>query len=38
MMWKIKLVSFCKEIGLDVIGLMCIPPINIDPEKIILKK
>ena len=27
-----KLISFCKEVGLDVIGLMCIPPINIDPE------
>ena len=27
-----KLVSFCEEIGLDLIGLMCIPPINIDPE------
>ena len=26
------LVSYCKEIGLDLIGLMCIPPINIDPE------
>ena len=26
------LVSYCKEIGLDVIGLMCIPPSNIDPE------
>ena len=26
------LVSYCKEIGLDVIGLMCIPPIDIDPE------
>ena len=26
------LVSYCKEIGLDVIGLMCIPPANIDPE------
>ena len=26
------LVSFSKEIGLDVIGLMCIPPANIDPE------
>ena len=24
--------SYCKEIGLDLIGLMCIPPINIDPE------
>ena len=23
-----RLVSFVKEIGLDVIGLMCIPPIN----------
>ena len=27
-----QLVSYCKEIGLDVIGLMCIPPANIDPE------
>ena len=27
-----KLVSFCKEINLDVIGLMCIPPLNSDPE------
>ena len=27
-----QLISFCKEIGLDVIGLMCIPPVNIDPE------
>ena len=27
------LVLFCKEIGLDVIGLMCIPPANIDPSK-----
>jgi pyridoxal phosphate enzyme (YggS family) len=27
-----KLVSYCKEIGLDLIGLMCIPPINVDPE------
>jgi len=26
------LVSYCKEIELDLIGLMCIPPINIDPE------
>ena len=26
------LVSFCNEISLDVIGLMCIPPININPE------
>jgi pyridoxal phosphate enzyme (YggS family) len=28
-----KLVYYCKEIGLDIIGLMCIPPIDIDPEK-----
>tara|TARA_Y100000992_G_scaffold144024_1_gene95650 strand:+ start:39 stop:698 length:660 start_codon:yes stop_codon:yes gene_type:complete len=27
-----NLVSYCKEIGLDLIGLMCIPPINIDSE------
>ena len=27
-----KLVSYCKAIGLDLIGLMCIPPANIDPE------
>jgi pyridoxal phosphate enzyme (YggS family) len=27
-----QLVSYCKEIGLDLIGLMCIPPANIDPE------
>ena len=27
-----SLVVYCKEIGLDVIGLMCIPPANIDPE------
>ena len=26
-----KLVSYCKEIGLDLIGLMCIPPADIDP-------
>jgi uncharacterized pyridoxal phosphate-containing UPF0001 family protein len=26
------LVSYCKEINLDLIGLMCIPPANIDPE------
>jgi pyridoxal phosphate enzyme (YggS family) len=26
------LVSYCKEIGLDLMGLMCIPPINVDPE------
>ena len=27
-----ELVSYCKEINLDLIGLMCIPPANIDPE------
>ena len=27
-----KLVSYCREIKLDLIGLMCIPPLNIDPE------
>ena len=27
-----QLVSFSKKIGLDVIGLMCIPPADIDPE------
>jgi uncharacterized pyridoxal phosphate-containing UPF0001 family protein len=24
---------YCKEIGLDLIGLMCIPPVDINPEK-----
>ncbi len=28
-----QLVLYCKEIGLDLIGLMCIPPANIDSEK-----
>tara|TARA_B100001564_G_scaffold356229_1_gene369972 strand:+ start:1369 stop:2028 length:660 start_codon:yes stop_codon:yes gene_type:complete len=27
------IVSYCKELNLDLIGLMCIPPLNIDPEK-----
>ena len=27
-----QLASYCKEIGLEVIGLMCIPPLNIDPK------
>ena len=27
-----SLFSYCKEINLDIIGLMCIPPANIDPE------
>ena len=26
-----SLFSYCKEIGLNVIGLMCIPPVNFDP-------
>jgi uncharacterized pyridoxal phosphate-containing UPF0001 family protein len=24
--------SYCKELELDIIGLMCIPPANIDPK------
>ena len=28
-----KLFDYCREIGLDVIGLMCIPPANVDPEE-----
>ena len=27
-----ELVSYSKQIGLDLVGLMCIPPIDIDPE------
>ena len=27
-----ELVSYCKRINLELIGLMCIPPANIDPE------
>ena len=27
-----KLVSYCKEVNLDPVGLMCIPPANISPE------
>ncbi len=27
-----NLVSYCRKINLDLIGLMCIPPANIDPE------
>ena len=27
-----QLVSYCHEIGLDLVGLMCIPPANINPE------
>jgi len=26
-----QLVNYCKDIGLDLIGLMCIPPADIDP-------
>tara|TARA_Y100000741_G_C18202475_1_gene538218 strand:- start:496 stop:1158 length:663 start_codon:yes stop_codon:yes gene_type:complete len=29
--------NFCKEINLDIIGLMCIPPIDHDPETSFLK-
>ena len=28
-----ELISFCKKINLDVIGLMCIPPANIESDK-----
>ena len=27
-----ELVSYSKQIGLDLVGLMCIPPIDVDPE------
>ena len=27
-----QLASYCKKIDLDIVGLMCIPPANIDPE------
>ena len=27
-----QLISYCKGLGLDLVGLMCIPPANIDPE------
>ncbi len=27
-----QLIAYCKEIGLDLIGLMCIPPANVDPN------
>ena len=32
-----QLVLYCKEIGLDLIGLMCIPPVNIDPEDSLMR-
>ena len=28
-----SMVLYCKEIGLDLIGLMCIPPVDISPKK-----
>ena len=28
-----QLALYCKEIGLDVIGLMCIPPVDVEPDK-----
>ena len=28
-----QLVAYCKDVGLDLIGLMCIPPANFDPKK-----
>ena len=31
------LISYGKEIGLDIIGLMCIPPIDLDPLKFFIK-
>ena len=27
-----QLASYCRDIGLDLIGFMCIPPANVDPE------
>ena len=30
-------VKFCEELKLNIIGLMCIPPINQDPEKSFLR-
>ena len=27
-----QLALYCKEIGLDVIGLMCIPPVDVEPD------
>jgi len=28
----VQLANYCKKINLDVIGLMCIPPIDVDPD------
>ena len=33
----VGLISYGKEIGLDIIGLMCIPPIDLDPLKFFIK-
>ncbi len=27
-----ELISYCRKIGLDLVGLMCIPPVNLDPQ------
>ena len=27
-----KLVSYCRQLNLDLVGLMCIPPVNTDSE------
>ena len=27
-----ELVTYCRELNLDLMGLMCIPPVNVDPE------
>jgi pyridoxal phosphate enzyme (YggS family) len=32
-----NLILFCKKLELDVIGLMCIPPANIDPSNYFIK-
>ena len=24
--------NYCKNLGLDIIGTMCLPPINVNPE------
>ena len=33
----VNFVKLCKELNLNIIGLMCIPPINEDPEKSFLR-
>ena len=32
-----KLISYCSEINLEIIGLMCIPPANIDPNEFFIE-